>query len=194
MTPLAIDPQESALVLIDLQQGIVGRPWAPRTGPEVVQHAARLAARFRELGATVVLVRVAYHPDGKDALNAPADVAAPFNPAALPPAWADLAPELGPQPGDLIITKRQWGAFHGTELDLQLRRRGVRTIILGGIATNIGVESTARSAHEHGYAQILVEDAMAGGSAELHDFAVKKIVPRLGRVRSTAAVLAALAS
>jgi nicotinamidase-related amidase len=160
----------------------------------VVQHAARLAARFRELGATVVLVRVAFHPDGKDALNVPADVAAPFNLAALPPAWAELAPELGPQPGDLVITKRQWGAFHGTELDLQLRRRGVRTIVLGGIATNIGVESTARSAHEHGYAQILVEDAMAGGSAELHDFAVKNIFPRLGRVRSTAAVLAALAS
>ena len=194
MTLFALDPEETALVLIDLQQGVVGRPCAPRSGPEVVQNAARLAARFRVLGATVVLVRVAFQADFKDALNLPADAPSSFNPRALPPGWADLVPALGPQPGDLIIIKRQWGAFHGTELDLQLRRRGVRTIVLGGISTNIGVESTARSAYEHGYAQILVEDAMAGGSAAMHEFAVKNIFPRLGRVRSTDEVLAALTS
>jgi len=173
MASLTIDPRKTALVLIDLQQGIVGRPCAPHSGPEVVQNAARLTAKFRALGATVVLVRVAFHPDAKDALRVPADVAAPFNPAALPANWAELVPELGSQPGDLLITKRQWGAFYGTELDLQLRRREVRTIVLGGISTNIGVESTARSAYEHGYAQIFVEDAMASHSAEAHDFAVK---------------------
>ncbi len=181
------------MVLIDLQQGIVGRPGAPRSGPEVVRNASRLAVRFRALGATVVLVHVAFQLDFKDVLNVPADVPAPFDPSALPPGWADLVPALGPQPGDLVITKRQWGAFHGTELDLQLRRREVRTIVLGGISTNIGVESTARSAYEHGYAQILVEDAMTSASAEMHAFAVQNIFPRLGRVRSTDEVLAALA-
>jgi nicotinamidase-related amidase len=115
-----------------------------------------------------------------------------FNPRALPPDWADLVPEIGPQPGDLVITKRQWGAFHGTELDLQLRRRDVRTIILGGISTNIGVESTARSAYEHGYAQLFAEDAMTSNSAEAHEFAVKNIFPRIGNVRSTDEVLSAL--
>jgi nicotinamidase-related amidase len=188
-----IDPRKTALVLIDLQKGIVGRTLAPRSGPEVVQNASRLASRFRELGAAVVLVRVAFQPDFRDALNAPADVPAQLNAATLPADWAQLAPEIGPQPSDLIITKRQWGAFYGTELDLQLRRRDVRTIVLGGIATNMGVESTARGAHEHGYAQVLVEDAMTSISAEAHEFAVKNIFPRIGNVRSTAEVLSALA-
>jgi nicotinamidase-related amidase len=192
MTLPAIDPLKAALVLIDLQQGVVSRPSAPRSGPEVVRNASRLAARFRELGSTVVLVRVAFQPDFKDVLNAPSDTPMQFNPRALPPDWADLVPEIGPQPGDLVITKRQWGAFHGTELDLQLRRRDVRTIILGGISTNIGVESTARSAYEHGYAQLFAEDAMTSNSAEAHEFAVKNIFPRIGNVRSTDEVLSAL--
>lgn len=192
MTTPSLDPRSTALVLIDLQLGIVGRPTAPYSGAQVVQNASRLAAAFRALGSTVVLVRVAFQPDYRDVLNAPADIPMQFNPAAFPPNWADLAPEVGPHPGDLVVTKRQWGAFHGTELDLQLRRRGVRTIVLGGISTNIGVESTARSAYEHGYAQVFAEDAMAGMSAEAHDFAVKTILARIGNVRSTNDILGAL--
>ena len=194
MSSLTLDPKKSALVLIDLQRGIVGRPLAPHAGPAVVQNAALLAAKFRALGATVVLVRVSFQPDFKDVLKVPVDSTVVFDPSSYPPTWADLVPELGQQPSDIVITKRQWGAFHGTELDLQLRRRGVTTIVLGGISTNIGVESTARSAYEHGYAQVLVEDAMASQSAEAHAFAVKEIFPRLARVRTTAAVLAALGS
>jgi len=180
------------LVLIDLQQGIVGRPLAPHSGPDVVKNAARLAARFRALGATVVLVRVSFQPDFKDVVNVPADMPMQFNAAAFPPNWSELVPEVGPQPGDLVITKHQWGAFYGTELDLQLRRRDVRTIVLGGISTNIGVESTARSAYEHAYAQVFVEDAMTSMGAEAHDFAIRNIFPRIGNVRSTEEVLLAL--
>jgi nicotinamidase-related amidase len=192
MTSLNIDPRKSALVLIDLQQGVVGRPCAPHPASEVVRNAARLTAKFRELGATVVLVRVTFQADFKDLLNVPADLPMQFNASALPANWAELVPEIGQQTSDLIITKRQWGAFHGTELDLQLRRRDVRTIVLAGISTNIGVESTARSAYEHGYAQVFVEDAMASHSAEAHEFAVRNILPRIGNVRSTDQVLAAL--
>ena len=192
MNSLSIDPKKTALVLIDLQQGIVGRSVAPRSGPEVVKNASRLAAEFRALGSTVVLVRVAFEPDVRDFLNPPADSPPQFNPASLAPSWAQIVPELGPMPGDLVITKRQWGAFYGTDLDLQLRRRGVGTIVLGGISTNIGVESTARSAFEHGYAQVFAEDAMASLGAEMHDFTVKNIFPRLGNVRSTDQVIAAL--
>lgn len=90
------------------------------------------------------------------------------------------------KPGDLRITKRQWGAFHGTELDLQLRRRGIQTIVLGGIATNMGVESTARQAWEHGYSIILAEDATSGQSAEMHKFAVKNILPRISKISKAA--------
>jgi nicotinamidase-related amidase len=192
MSPLALDPRKTALVLIDLQQGVVGRQVAPHPAAEVIRNASRLAARFRALGATVVLVNVAFRPDFRDALQVPCDTPAPFNPGALPPTWADLVPELGQVASDLAITKRQWGAFHGTELDLQLRRRGVTTIVLGGISTNLGVESTARSAYEHGYSQVFVEDAMASMGAGMHEFAVKNIFPRIGNVRSTDEVLAAL--
>ncbi len=194
MASLSIDPKKSALILIDLQQGIVNRPGGgPRSGPHVVQNAVRLAARFRALSATVVLVNVCFHPDFKDWLNVPVDAPMQFNASALPPNWAELVPEMGPQPGDLLITKRQWGAFYGTELDLQLRRRGVQTIVLGGIATNFGVESTARDAYERGYAQVFVEDAMTSVSAEAHELVVKTIFPRIGNVRSTDEVLSALA-
>jgi nicotinamidase-related amidase len=182
-----------SLVLIDLQHGIVARPAAPRTGPEVVQNAVRLTAKFRERAATVVLVRVVRSLDRKDALHPDAD--APIQVSAnLPPDWSELVPEIGPREGDLLITKRQWGAFYGTDLDLQLRRRGVRTIVLAGIATNFGVESTARAAYERGYQQVFVEDAMTSLTAEGHDFVVKNIFPRIGRVRSTNAVLEALSS
>ena len=100
--------------------------------------------------------------------------------------------ELTPQPGDIVISKRQWGAFYGTELDLQLRRRGVDTIVLCGISTNIGVETTARDAFERGYQQVFVEDAMAARSAEEHTATATTLFPRIGRVRSTEEVVAAL--
>ena len=94
--------------------------------------------------------------------------------------------------GNFIITKKQWGAFYGTDLDLQLRRRQIENVVLCGIATNIGVESTARFAFEYGYQQIFVEDAMSSRNAEEHNFTVKVTFPRMGRIRKTEDVLAAL--
>jgi nicotinamidase-related amidase len=188
MNPPKIDLSKSALVLIDLQKGIVGREVAPHSGRDVVARAAKLAVRFRAAKAPVVLVNVAFSPDFGDALKQETDLK--FQMGQLPPDWMEIVAELDPQPADLRITKRQWGAFYGTELDLQLRRRGVTTIVLGGISTNIGVESTARAAYEHGYALVLVEDAMASMAADDHAFAVTKIFPRLGLVRSTEEVLA----
>jgi nicotinamidase-related amidase len=187
---LSLDPARTALVLIDLQRGIVGRPTAPHAAPDIVAQAVRLARHFRELRAPVVLVRVTYSADDADRLKPPVD-AAPFGAGPMRADFADIVPDLGPVPGDVVITKRQWGAFYGTELDLQLRRRHVRTLVLGGIATNFGVESTARDAFERGYELVFVEDAMSGLSAEAHAFAISAIFPRLGRVRSTEAVLAA---
>ena len=99
---------------------------------------------------------------------------------------------MKPQENDVLILKRQWGAFYGTELDLQLRRRHVDTIVLGGIATNFGVESTARSAYELGYQLLLVEEAMASFSKTQLDFATQNIFPRLGRVRTTVEIVRAL--
>jgi nicotinamidase-related amidase len=111
---------------------------------------------------------------------------------APPPNASELVPETGVQAGDVIVAKRQWGAFHGTDLDQHLRRRGIRTIVLGGIATNIGVESTARSAHDLGYELVFAEDAMSSLSAEVHEFPIKNIFPLMGRVRSVEQIMKAL--
>ena len=144
----------------------------------------RLAGRFRLARAPVVQVRVSFAANLADAPQAPVDQ--PTNYAALPPGW-DEFPEP-PRPSDLVITKRQWGAFYGTEMDLQLRRRGVRCIVLGGIATNMGVESTARAAAEHGYELVIAEDLCSGASTDMHTFSFKHILPRLARITSSEAI------
>jgi nicotinamidase-related amidase len=156
----------------------------------VVKNAAALADAFRKIGLPVFLVRVAFSPDGKDVLRPLVDV--PWPTQTPPPDWTDIVPEMGPKPGDFVITKHQWGAFYGTELDLEFRRRGVTTMVLCGIATNIGVESTARFAFEYGFNQIFAEDAMSAMSAEEHTLTLAKIFPRIGLVRKTAAILADL--
>jgi nicotinamidase-related amidase len=188
---LALTSSRTALVVIDLQRGTVGAPTAPYPASDVVAHTAAVAVVLRAAGGTVVLVRVTPSADGRDALRPQTDTPA-WQPGPRPPDWAEIVPELGPEPGDLVITKRQWGAFYGTELDLQLRRRGIDTILLAGISTNVGVESTARDAFERGYEQVFVEDAMTARSPDEHAHTVRTVFPRIGRVRSTAEVLAAL--
>jgi nicotinamidase-related amidase len=175
---MQLDAKSTALVLIDLQKGVLAMPVAPHSATEVYQRSMQLAQRFRAAGAPVVRVRVSFSSNLSDALRAPVDQ--PTNFASLPPGW-DEFPEPLPS-SDLVIIKRQWGAFYGTELDLQLRRRGMRRIVLGGIATNIGVESTARSAAEHGYELVIPEDLCSGVSAEMHAFSFKYILPRLARI------------
>lgn len=187
---LALDPATTALIVIDLQRGIVARTAAPHSASEVVERCATLAEAFRSQKALVILVHVAFSNDDRDKLKPEAD--SPNPPGPLPPDWSEIVPEIGPHPGDIVITKRQWGAFYGTGLELQLRRRGIRTIVFGGIATNFGVESTARDAYERGFEQVFVEDAMSGLTAGAHEFAITTIFPRIGRVRSVADVLAAI--
>ncbi|MBU6427276.1 hydrolase [Patescibacteria group bacterium] len=187
---LVIDTTKTALVVIDLQKGIVGRKTAPYPSNIVVKNAAVLADAFRKKNVPIFLVRVTPSPDKKDALRPIADVTMPTQAQATD--WVEIVPEMGPKEGDFVITKHQWGAFYGTELDLQLRRRGIMTIVLCGISTNIGVESTARFAYEYGYHQIFAEDAMSAMSAEEHANSVMKIFPRIGQVRKTNEIIAAL--
>jgi nicotinamidase-related amidase len=184
---LTLSAATTALILIDLQKGTVDMPTEPYNGRAVLEKGKELARRFRAAGAPVVLVNVAFSADWRDALQAPVDQPRQMPAGGLPENWTELADGLA-EPSDLRITKRQWGAFYGTELDLQLRRRGITAIVAGGIATNIGVESTARAAHEHGYAVVLAEDATAGHSAAMHAFAFEHIFPRLGRVAKTDAI------
>ena len=178
---IQLDAATTALVLIDLQHGIVGMTLAPRTGPEIAETGKALAAQFRAANATVVPVNVAWRDDYADAPKSLVDRPMVRPAGGLGQHWGTLVDGLE-QPGDLRITKRQWGAFFGTELDLQLRRRGIRAIVLGGIATNFGVESTARQAWELGYDVVVLKDACTAVSAELHAMAFEHIFPRIARV------------
>ncbi len=187
---LTLEPKRTALVVIDLQKGITSMPTAPYSADAVIEKAATLADAFRASGGFVVLVHVGPSPDGGDALH-PVTDAAPRR--GNPPVdWDQFVPAMGPKEGDHVVRKRQWGAFYGTDLDLQLRRRHIDTIVLCGIATNIGVESTARDAYERGYQQVFVEDATSDLSAEAHTFSMEHVLSRIGRIRSTDEVLNAL--
>ena len=189
---LTLDPRTTALVLIDLQKGIVARELIPYGAAKVLENAHNLGRRFNAAGGLVVLVHVAFSPDAADRLRQPVDTPMPLPLGGIPADWADFAPEIAGIRAGVVITKRQWSAFHGTELDLQLRRRGMRSVVLGGIATNFGVESTARDAWQLGYEVLVAEDACTSMGPGMHEFSIEKILPRVARVRSTAELLAAI--
>jgi nicotinamidase-related amidase len=172
--------KKPALVVIDLQKGVVALP-AAHPIDEIVQRSASLAAAFRKNGLPVVLVTVDGRAPGRTEAGPTA-----FSP---PAEWTQLVPELEPQPGDLKVTKRTWGAFHATDLDAQLQAHDVTQVVLTGVATSAGVESTARAAHEHGYNVGLVTDAMTDASADRHANSVERIFPRLGETATTAEIL-----
>jgi nicotinamidase-related amidase len=174
-----LDPS-AALVVIDLQKGIVGLPTVhPAT--EIIARSAQLARAFRERGLPVVLVNVDGRAPGRTEAGSPK--------FAFPADWSELVPELEPQPGDHRVTKQRWGAFLGTNLNDLLRQHGITQIFLAGIATSAGVESTARSAYDHGYNVVFVTDAMTDRNAEVHRLAIEQIFPRMGETDTTENVL-----
>jgi nicotinamidase-related amidase len=178
--PLTEFDHKAALIVIDLQKGIVGLPTVHPAG-EIIGRAAELAHAFRERGLPVVLVHVTGAAPGRT------DVVRPK--FSFPPDWAEFVPELDRQPGDYVVAKQRIGAFIGTPLDEYLRQFGVTQVFLTGISTSVGVESTARSAYDHGYNVVLVLDAMTDRDAEAHRHSVEKIFPRLGEIDTTRNVL-----
>lgn len=190
MADLKLEGKTTAVILIDLQNGIVGMETAPYPATDVVAKGAALTAAGRKAGATAVYV----HVDLAHFVQLEVDkqMRDPNGPPP-PPAASEIVAAAGLEPGDIVITKRSWGAFSGTDLEAQLRARGIKTIVIAGIATNFGVESTARSAAGLGFNVVFVEDAMTTISADAHQFAIENIFPRIGRVRSTAQLLASFA-
>jgi nicotinamidase-related amidase len=170
----ALEPARTAVVLIDLQRRIVEQSLGPHTGAEVVARCVTLADTARAAGALVVVVRV----------ERPGVAAQPLG--------SELVPEVAPHAGDVEVVKRTWGSFQDTGLDATLRERGVDTLVIAGLATNFGVEQTARIADEIGYSVVLPEDAMSGLDAYAHEFAVDYVFRRLGTVCTTAEAIAAL--
>jgi len=175
--PLTTLDPVTALVVIDLQQGIVSDPVV-----HVVPQAASLAKSFRRHGLPVVLVNVTGRAPGRT------DAGGPGRAGALPTGWADIIDELERQPGDHLITKRRRSAFHDTGLDTLLRDLGVTQVVLAGVSTSSGVESTARSAHDHGYHVVLATDAMADPDPASHRHSLERVFPKLGETATSAEI------
>ncbi|MFD8913210.1 hydrolase [Streptomyces sp. NPDC059575] len=190
MSVTTLDPR-TALVVIDLQRGIVGMQTQPYTAADVVARSVELADAFRARELPVVLVRVSFAADGADAV--PGRTERQPRGLSFPEGWDVLVDELSGHDGDIVVTKHNWSALFGTDLDVQLRRRGITQIVLTGIATSIGVESTARDAYAAGYNVTLATDAMSDADAEAHANSVERVFPRLGENGTTAEILELLA-
>lgn len=184
MAVTTIDPK-TALVVIDLQQGIVTYPTVHPI-EAVLMNAAALAEAFRSQGLPVVLVNVTGGAPGRTEQSRSL--------GELPAGWADLVPELNPQPEDLHVTKRTWGAFTNTDLEAQLKKLGVTQIVLAGVATSIGVESTARHSYELGFNVTLAVDAMTDMNLDAHTNSLTRIFPRLGETGTSQEIIALLGS
>lgn len=187
--PATLDPA-TALVLIDLQHGITALPTA-HPSDQIVARCARLADAFRASAKLVAATKVAFARDGGDVIKIrtagrPADVTAI-------PDYGELHTELGLSDRDILITKHGWNAFYGTELDLELRRRKITGIVLAGISTSIGVESTARAANERGYELAIVTDAVTDPDESAHRNSLAAIFPRIAELASAEEVITALA-
>lgn len=182
--PLSVLDDVPALLVVDLQAGIVALPLPEMD--DVVARSAQLAAAFRAHGHLVVLINVSAGPAGRSDAN-PAG-----RTIALPPDSLAFAPELGESEGDVVITKRTRGAFHATALAEELAARGVTQVLVTGVATGSGVEDTAREAFAHGLNVVTVTDAMADRDPEIHDFCLRKVFPKFTETATTEEVLARL--
>lgn len=179
MALTTLDPV-TALIVVDLQRGLMGSTFIhPIAG--VVARACALASAFRRHRLPIALVNV----DG----TAPGRTERPRQIQTLPDGWSDLLPELGRQPDDIVVTKRTWGAFASTDLESQLKRRGVTQVVVAGVTTGTGVESTARQAYEAGFNVTLAIDAMTDGRPEAHDYSIAHVFPRLGETGATQAII-----
>ena len=184
MAVTTLDPN-TALIVVDLQRGIVGSPFIHPID-EIVSRTRALLDAFRERGLPIVLVNVAG--------VAPGRTERPPHSRSLPAGWTDFIPELDQQPDDIVVTKRTWGAFANTDLENRLKALGVTQVVITGVATGTGVEATARQAYEHGFNVTLALDAMTDARSEAHDYAIKAVFPRLGETGTAQDVIDLLAT
>jgi nicotinamidase-related amidase len=175
MSLTTLDPK-TALIVVDLQKGIVQSPFIHPIS-DVIKRSRALLDAFRRQDLPAVLVNVAG--------RAPGRTEQPPRNVTFAEGWTDLLPELGQQPGDILVTKRTWGSFANTDLEAQLKARGVTQVVVTGVATGTGVEATARQAYEQGFNVTLAIDAMTDVRPEAHEYSIAHVFPRLGETGST---------
>ena len=179
-----LDPR-TALIVVDLQKGIINSPFI-RPIATVIERTRALLHVFRQRDLPIVLVNVAG--------GAPGRTEQPRRYSTLPEGFSDLIPELDRQSSDIVVTKRTWGAFASTDLEAQLKANGVTQVVVTGVATGTGVEATARQAYEQGFNVTLPLDAMTDVRPEAHEYSLAHVFPRLGETGSTQDVLDLLAT
>src|SRR5580698_5122114 len=183
--PLTTLDPKTALIVVDLQKGIINSPFIHPVAGVIERNCALLGA-FRQRELPVVLANVAG--------GAPGRTEQPRRFSTLPEGFSDLLPELDRQPSDIVVTKRTWGAFASTDLEAQLKATGVTQVVVTGIATGTGVEATARQAYELGFNVTLAIDAMTDARPEAHEYSLAHVFPRLGETGSTQDILNLLAT
>ena len=182
--PLTTLDSITALIVIDLQKGIVDGHFVHPID-EIVDRTRALLGAFRARKLPVVLVNVAGRPPGRTEQG-------PRSNTSFAEGWTDLLPELNWQPSDILVTKRSWGAFATTDLERQLKARGVTQLVITGVATSGGVEATARQAWEQGFHVSLALDAMTDIREEAHAYSIRNVFPRVGETGSTQEVISLL--
>ena len=189
---LNLNPTATALIIIDLQQGVLDPEPVPFGKAQLVERSVALARAFASAGMPIVLTATDFAPGYADGPKGMADTPWALSADGPPADFATLVPEVDALPAVTRIVKRQMSAFFGTELDLQLRRRGRDTVVICGVATNMGVEATARAAFDLNYNVVIAEDACGSVAPGLHEFAVERILPRISRVRRTTEIIRAV--
>ena len=182
--PLTTLDPSTALIVIDLQKGIVDGSFLDPLA-NILDRSRALIDVFHAKNLPVVLVNVTGRPPGRTEQGSRSNLPRSAG-------WADLLPQLGQQPGDILVTKRSWGAFATTDLGGQLKSRGVTQVVLAGVATSVGVEATARQAYEQGFHVTLALDPMTDLREEAHQYSISHVFPRLGETGSTEAILSLL--
>jgi nicotinamidase-related amidase len=184
LMPLTTLDPNTALIVIDLQKGIVTGNFVHPIA-EVIDRTRALIDVFRAKNLPVVLVNVAGRPSGRTEQG-------PRSNLTLSDGWTDLLPQLDQQAGDIVVTKRSWGAFATTDLEHQLKARGITQVVVTGVATSVGVEATARQAYEQGFNVTLALDAMTDMREEAHEYSIRNVFPRLGETGSTQEIISLL--
>lgn len=179
--PLTTLDSNTALLVVDLQKGLIASPFAHAFG-QVLDRSRALADAFRAKELPVVLINVAGRAPGRteQAARHSGSFAADFT---------EFLPELAQRPSDIVITKHTWGAFAGTILEHQLKALGVTQTVICGVATGTGVESTARQAYELGFNVTLALDAMTDTRPQAHDYSIGQVFPRLGETGTTEEII-----
>jgi len=182
--PLTTLDPITALIVIDLQKITVDHPLLHPLG-DIIDRTRELFVAFRAESLPVVLVNVAGRPPGRTEQG-------PRSTQRFAEGWTELLPELKQQPSDILVTKRSWGAFATTDLEAQLKAKGVTQLVVTGVSTSVGVEATARQAYEQGFHVTLALDAMTDIRKEAHENTIKNVFPRLGETGSTQEIISLL--